>query len=182
MIIQREGRHTRKLLFMSYIDVIIFSPINLKKNQQFNKLFETNLIYMYTGTFHTCTYISPNDAVLHRPVNQIFAGSRIHKYIFYCCYIYINLTASYLTVPIVKTSIPVVFFLPIIATFTAAHSVIEPYQGFCTRYRTVKPGVVSPQIPVPPFVHLAQHPQIFYVYRKNNSKLLYSSYLLMHLL
>ena len=30
----------------------------------------------------------------------------------------------------------VAFFLPIIATFTAAHSVIESYQGFCTRYRT----------------------------------------------
>ena len=43
-------------------------------------------------------------------------------------------------------------------------------------------SLVSPLIPVPPFVPLAQHPQIFYVYRKNNSILLYSSYLLMNLL
>ena len=55
----------------------------------------------------------------------------------------------------------------------------------CTRPTRATPKtwcLVFPLIPVPPFVHLAQHPQIFFVYRKNNSILFYSSYLLMNLL
>ena len=50
----REGRPTRKnAVFMSYIDVIIYS-VSVIKFLAFNILIETNLTYAYS--LHACTY------------------------------------------------------------------------------------------------------------------------------
>ena len=47
------------------------------------------------------------------------------RYTFYGCCTYMDHTARYLPVPILKNEHSVVFFLPIIATFGVAHSRIE---------------------------------------------------------
>mgnify|MGYP006200351657 CR=1 FL=1 len=71
----REGRPTRKnAVFMSYIDVIIYSVSVIKfvafkyiNRNQFN-------IRIFIGSM----YISPT-AVSHRPASQIFAGNQMQQ-------------------------------------------------------------------------------------------------------
>ena len=70
--------------------------------------------------------------------------------------------------------------VPIFAYRYGNYVIIGPFLSFLT---ALKPGVLYLPIYLypRPFLHLAQHSQIFYVDRKNNSVLLYSSFLSIHL-